>query len=59
MLGRQLQIGDPVNIKTLWADKEFPNVPGRVIGLRHGGAVAIIETVPGKPLRTIHVSFLA
>lgn len=59
MLGRQLQIGDPIEIKTPWADKEFPNVPGRVVGLRHGGAVAIIETVAGEPLRTFHVSFLA
>lgn len=55
---KQLKVGDFVKATTMWADAEFPNVRGTVVALRHGGAVAVIETEVGRSPRTLHTSYL-
>lgn len=58
MTAGQIKIGDQVMIKTNWADAEFPNVAGVVSDLRHGGAVAVIDTTTGRSPRVLHVNYL-
>lgn len=52
------KIGDKVRAATAWADEEFPDVEGKVIGLRCGGLVVVFETAKGRSPRALHVSYL-
>lgn len=57
-LQKQLKVGDTVSISTPWVCKDYPNCSGKVVGLRFGGAIAIIETTPGVPYRELHNQYL-
>jgi hypothetical protein len=53
------KVGDKVKIYTMWADKEFPNVEGRITGFRHGGNVVVIETTEGRSPRFLHTQYFS
>ncbi|HLY04867.1 MAG TPA: hypothetical protein VKR31_03880, partial [Rhizomicrobium sp.] len=53
-----INIGDTVTIDVPWAEPDFPNCEGKVVGLRHGGSVCLIETDKDKPYRVLHVKYL-
>lgn len=52
------KIGDKVKAATAWADEEFPDTEGVIIGLRCGGLVAVFETKKGRSPRALHLQYL-
>lgn len=56
-----MKVGDAVKIETPWGamDKEFPNCEANILGFRHGGNVAILQSKEGRSPRYLHVGYIS